>query len=799
MLPSIPTRGTSSLRHPPNEKHTSLLAISRIGLVNFYMMTSTASEVEPRCNAHLDANRPVDERVQLLLSQMTLEEKLQQMLAETWDFILLNNPDTPWDELIGKHFGANGIGCVTDSRLDPTNSAKAINALQRYLVEKTRLGIPALVAAECLHGLLSPGATVFPQAIAMASSWNPELLKKMAAATAKEGRAVGVSQALSPDLDLAREPRWGRCEETYGEDPYLTSRLGVAYVQGMQGTTKAIGPDNVACMLKHFAAHGSPESGINLAPVQLGDRELYSTYLPPFRAAVVEGGVASVMTAYSELDGVPSTASKKLFEQILRGEWGFDGYVFSDYGAIEMLEIFHRVAGSPGEAGRLALECGVDMEAPGAYGFGKALQPLVESGRVDMAKVDQAVSRILRLKFLTGLFERPYVDVERATATLSNAEHHELAVELARESIILLKNENGLLPLKKSLRSIAVLGPNADQCQYGDYTCPGERGLTPLQAIRELVSSDARVHFARGCDLGTQRRDGFDEAISLARQSEVAVVFVGETSHFHNGKKWGQDPRDVTSCGEGFDVADLQLPGVQDEFIQALHATGTPLVVVLAHGRPNTVTWIADHVPAILETWYAGQGGGQALAEILFGDVNPSGKLTISVPREVGQVPCFYNYKPSARGYYKLPGSIESPGRDYVFSGTDPLYSFGHGLSYTKFSTKSLRIEPAQIRPGQSFQVMIDLENTGTMNGKEVVQLYIRDVVSSVTVPVRSLRAFRKVALAPGEATRIVFDLGKADLELLDAEMQWKVEAGEFEIQVGTERAILNVIEDSRC
>ncbi len=763
------------------------------------MMISAASEIEPRCNDHLDVNRPVDERVQLLLSQMTLEEKLQQMLVATWDFILLNNPKTPLDQLIPENFGINGIGCVTDSRLDPTDSAKAINTLQRYLVEETRMGIPALVAAECLHGLLSPGATVFPQAITMASSWNPELLKKMAAATAKEGRAVGVSQALSPDLDLAREPRWGRCEETYGEDPYLTSQLGLAYIQGMQGTTKAIGPDNVACMLKHFAAHGSPESGVNLAPVQLGDRELYSTYLPPFRTAIIEGQAASVMTAYSELDGVPSTASKKLFEQILRGEWGFDGYVFSDYGSIEMLETFHRVAESPGDAGRLALECGVDMEAPAAYGFGEALRPLVESGRVDLAKIDQAVSRILRLKFLAGIFERPYVDVEQAAAVLSTPEHHELAVELARESIILLKNENGLLPLKKTLKSIAVLGPNADQCQYGDYTCPGIRGMNPLRAIQGLVSSDTQIHFARGCDLGTQRRDGFDEAVALARQSEVAIVFVGETSHFHNGKKWGQDPRDVTSCGEGFDVTDLQLPGVQDEFVRALHATGTPIVVVLAHGRPNTVAWIADHVPAIVETWYAGQGGGQALAEILFGDVNPSGKLTISVPRSVGHVPCFYNHKPSARGHYKRPGSLESPGRDYVFSGTDPLYSFGHGLSYTEFSTQNLKIEPQQIRAGETFRVTVDLKNAGNVAGKEVVQLYVRDVVSSVAVPVRVLRAFRKVALTPGATTQIIFDLGPADLELLGVDMQWKVESGEFEISVGTECATLNVLEDARC
>lgn len=741
----------------------------------------------------------MDERVKLLLAQLTLEEKLQQMLVRTWDFILLNNPQTPVDELISANFGINGIGCVTDSRLDPKGSAEAINKLQRYLVEETRMGIPALVAAECLHGLVSPGATVFPQAIGMASAWNPELLEKMAATAAKEARALGVSQALSPDLDLAREPRWGRCEETYGEDPYLTGELGLAYIRGMQGTSQEIGPDHVACMLKHFAAHGSPESGINISPVQIGDRELYSTYLPPFRKAVIEGKVASVMTAYSELDGVPSTASKKLFAQILRGEWGFDGYVFSDYGSIEMLETMHQIAESSAEAGRLALECGVDMEAPDAYGFGESLKPLVESGRIDIAKIDQAVSRILRLKFLTGLFERPYVDVDRAAGVLAAPAHHELAIEVARESIILLKNEGALLPLKKSVKSIAVLGPNADQNQFGDYTCPGERGITPLAAIRRLVSADTQVRYAKGCDLGTLRRDGIDEAVALAREAEVAVVFVGETSHFHNGKKWGPDARDVTSCGEGFDVTDLELPGVQNELIQALHATGTPIVVVLAHGRPNAIGWIADHVPAIVETWYSGQGGSEALAEILFGDVNPSGKLTISIPRHTGQVPCFYNHKPSARGHYKKPGSMEAPGRDYVFSNPAALYPFGHGLSYTEFTTTNLRVEPAEIAPGAAFRVSVDLKNTGSLAGQEVVQVFVRDVVSSVAVPVKVLRAFRKVALAPGETAEVAFDLGAADLELLDLDMQWRVEPGQFEIHVGSEKAVLNVTDEAKC
>jgi beta-glucosidase len=733
-----------------------------------------------------DPSLPVEARVESLLSQMTLDEKLQQMLMTDFERMLDSLDGKPLEDALRAKIGTEGLGCLTDARRGTAReSAEVTNALQRYLIEETRLGIPALIMAECLHGHLSPRATVFPQSIAVSSAWNPELVEKMAAAAAREARAVGVVQALSPDLDVVREPRWGRGEETYGEDPFLIGELGLAYIKGMQGTEAQLGSENLLCTLKHFAAHGSPESGLNLAPVLAGERELHTAYLPPFRKAIIEGKPGCVMTAYSELDGVPSTASKLLFSDILREAWGFEGYVMSDYSSIEMLHRFHSVAASPGEAGKQAITCGVDLEAPSPYGFGPALKEQIVNGLVDVALVDRAVSRILRVKFLSGLFERPYVQVETADEIVSSPEHRQLALELARESIILLKNEGGLLPLSRDVKSIAVVGPNADECQFGDYTCPGDRGITPLAAIRELVAPSTEVRYARGCDIGNDRRDGFQEAIDAALASDVVVVVVGESSHWHNGKRWG-DERDVTTCGEGFDVDDLQLPGVQEELVRAIHATGKPVVLVLSHGRPNTVEWMSEHVPAILETWYPGEMGGQALAEILFGSVNPSGKLTVSVPRSTGQVPCYYNHKPSAKGYYDVPGSKEQPGRDYVFASPAARYGFGHGLSYTTFAYENLQASVVSSDGCRKVQVTVDVSNTGGCAGREVVQVYLRDVFSSVTTPVRRLRAFRKITLEASERSSVSFELGEEDLQILDIDMRWTVEPGEFQVMVGS-------------
>jgi len=618
----------------------------------------------------------------------------------------------------------------------------------------------------------------------------------MAAAAAKEARAVGAAQALGPDLDLARDPRWGRVEETYGEDPYLVSRIGVAYIKAMQGDGTAVDRDHLICTAKHFAAHGSPEAGVNLAPVAGGLRDLRSVYLPPFHAAVTEAGVLSVMPAYSDYDGVPAASSKLLLTRILREEWGFRGYVFADYGSVAMLHSFHKTAHTPEEAGVQALEAGMDLEAPGDYGFGDRLLKLVKNGEVSVDLIDRAAARVLRAKFLAGLFENPYADLAKVKLINCPA-HRKLAREVAQESIVLLKNKNDLLPLKRTIKSIAVIGPNADEAQCGDYSMPKDGLVTPLRGITDAVSKRTQVRYAQGCGMHERSQDGFAEAVEAAKHSEVAVIVIGGMSSVMAGVGWGHDKGSAT-CGEGFDRTNLGPPGVQQELVEAVQQTGTPTVVVMMHGRPYSIPWIAEHVPAILDAWYPGEEGGHALADVLFGRVNPSGKLPMTVPRSVGHVPAFYNYKASARGYYRKPGSPDNPGRDYVFSPPTPLFEFGYGLSYTTFKYSGLRVSPRRISPGGQATVSVDVRNEGKVTGKEVVQLYLNDVVSSVTTPVKTLRAFEKIELKPRESRTVKFVLGPDDLALVDEHLNWIVEPGVFEVMVGGLTKTLEVVRPPR-
>ena len=735
-----------------------------------------------RSAQYLDSTLSVEARVRDLLGRMTIEEKVRQMSQRMIDKFLKNGRVST--KAVRDCFRGMSVGCLQDPRIDPRGSAEAVNAVQKYLVEGTRLGIPALVISECLHGHLSGGATVFPQAIGLASTWNPALVGCMAEATAKEARAVGVAQALAPDLDLARDPRWGRVEETYGEDPYLVSRMAVAYIKAMQGQGPAIDREHLICTPKHYAAHGSPEAGVNLAPVAGGLRELRTAYLPPFKAAVCEAGALSVMPAYSEYDGIPASASRLLLTQILREEWGFQGYVFSDYGAIGMLHTFHKTARSPEEAGKQALEAGLDLEAPEDYGFGDRLLGLVAKGGVSVDLIDRAVARILRVKFLSGLFENPYADADAAPRIVNCPAHRKLARRIAQESIILLKNENNLLPLDRTIRRIAVVGPNADLAQFGDYSMTKPDAVTPVQGVREAVSRGTEVVHAPGCGMYGRCRDGFAQAVRAAGESDVAIVVIGGASSVMAGVGWGSDER-VATCGEGFDRTDLTPPGVQEELVRAVFETGTPTVVVMVHGRPYSIAWMAEHIPAIVEAWYPGEEGGNALADVLFGKVNPSGRLPVSVPRSVGHVPAFYNHKPSARGCYHKPGTPDSPGRDYVFSAPTPLFEFGHGLSYTKFRYTNLRVSPRRVLPAGRVSVSVDVRNAGKVAGKEVVQLYVSDVVSSVTTPVRALKRFEKIGLKPGEKKTVSFVLTPDDLALLDQNMNWVVEPGTFEVMAG--------------
>ena len=739
----------------------------------------------PGAVLYKDPEQPVDVRLHDLVDRMTLEEKVRQMSMVKSLTLMENGRVSP--KLARGLFKDIGIGELEDPRLHPRASAEAVNALQDLLVNHTRLGIPALMYGECLHGHFSQGATVFPQAIGLASTWDPALIRRVAACIAGEARAVGVSQGVGRVLDLARDPRWGRTEETYGEDPFLASRLGVAFVNGLQGGREAIDREHVAAMLKHFAAYGCSQGGLNLGVVSLGQRELRELHLAPFEAAVVEAGALSVMPAYHEIDGVPCSVSELLLRQILRDEWGFRGYTFSDYSAIRMLVDFHHTAGSLAEAGKLAVEAGMDMEGPRIEAFGDKLLDLVKRGEVSAALIDEAVSRILRVKFVLGLFENPYTDPAKAAQTVNCLANRRLARKAAQESIVLLKNDGDLLPLDKSVRRIAVVGPNAAIAELGDYCFAKEDAVSPLAGIRSGVSRRTRVVYAQGCGIHELCTDGFAEAVAAAKGSAAAIVVVGEASLSSSGVGWiidGKDTRPPT-CGESYDRAELNLPGVQEDLVKAVVATGTPTVVVLVNGRPDSIPWIAENVPAVLEAWYPGEEGGNALADIIFGKVNPSGKLPISVPRTVGQVPVYHDHKPSARGHNHRPGSPGHPGMDYVFTDTKPLYAFGHGLSYTRFEYSRLSVAPAEVKPGGRVTVSVDVRNAGSRAGKEVVQLYVRDVLSSVTTPVRTLRGIRKIALRPRQVRTVKFVLTGDHLALLNRDMERVVEPGAFEVMVG--------------
>lgn len=744
---------------------------------------------------YLDPSRSAHARVADLLERMTLEEKVRQLAMRHLRF----TPKRKWRisaASLVELFGDLGCGILEDARQDPAGSAESINQVQKYLLEKTRLGIPALVYSESVHGHFSSGATMFPQVIGQASTWNTGLIGQMAAVIGKEANAVGVRQTGSPDLDLARDPRWGRVEETFGEDPYLASRFGVAFINGMQGAGPELQAGHIFCMVKHYAAHGSPEGGLNVAPVEGGMRQLRTVYLPPFEAAVKEAGVAAVMPCYSEYDGVPAAASKLLLTTVLREEWGFQGYVFADYSSIDQLMTLHKTAGSRAEAAKQALEAGMDVEAPDELCYGDNLVALVRQGEVSEARVDEAVARVLRVKFLAGIFENPYADPREAVRVVNAPEHRRLALKVAQESIILLKNDNAQLPLPRSIGRIAVIGPNADAAQLGDYSSPKPTDVSPLQGIRDAVSKRTKVVHAQGCEVYAPCRDGLGEAIEAAATSDVAIVVLGGDSQSTWGEGWGyRGDTIVQTCGELFDRTSLNPPGLQQELVEKIVGTGTPTVVVMLHGRCYSIDWIAEHVPAIVEAWYPGEEGGRALADILFGKVNPSGKLPVSVPRSAGHLPVFYNHKPSARGHLETPDLEDAVDRGYVLSKMSPLFPFGHGLSYTTFRYSNLRISPGRIKAYGHVKVRVDVRNSGKVKGKEVVQLYVNDVVSSVTTPVKALRGFEKVELEPGQKVTVEFDLGSEDLKLLDLDMNWVVEPGQFEVLVDTLKKTFEVVQ----
>ena len=734
---------------------------------------------------------PVERRVADLLSRMTLEEKVAQLTC-LWGNRPQVNPQTDFATDRGDFSPAkaaevmkHGIGQIARQRerKGPREGATFANAVQKWLLENTRLGIPAILHDEILHGHMAQGSTSFPQPIALATTWDPEFITKVFTAGAIETRARGSHQVLGPNLDLARDPRWGRTEETYGEDPYLTSRMAVAIVKALQGPGPKIDENHVMATAKHFAAHGQPESGTNIAPVNFSERTLREYFLPSFKAAVVEARIMSVMPSYNEIDGVPSHTNKWLLQKLLREEWGFDGLIVSDYYAIPQMMELHRVAPDKATTAKLAIEAGVDTELPDPDSFPLLVQ-LVKEGKVSEATLNQAVARNLRAKFLLGLFENPYVDVERTVRVTNSAEHRALAAEAARRSITLLKNENNLLPLDlNALKTIAVIGPNAAGVHLGGYSDNPGRGVSVLQGIKDKVGTKVKVAYAEGCKITKEGGNWFAdtaqlsdpaedqkliaEAVEVAKTADVALLVLGGNEDT-NKEGWADN-----HLG---DRDSIELVGRQNDLVKAVLATGKPVVVMLINSGPLSINYIAENVPAILEGFYLGQETGTGVADVVFGDYNPAGKLTISFPRSVGQLPLFYNRKPTAR-------------RGYLFANKEPLFPFGFGLSYTTFAYSNLKISPAKIKATENANVSVTVTNTGKRAGDEIVQLYIRDLVSSVTRPIMELKDFKRISLAPGESKTIEFVITPEKLSFLDLEMKNVVEPGWFDIMVGTSSA----------
>jgi len=737
-------------------------------------------------NASLSALR----RARDLLARMTLEEKAAQMMcvwqnkAETLVDAAGNFDAAKARASFGHGRGLGQVGRPSDAGTNRSAAemAELTNAIQRFFIEHSRLGIPVIFHEECLHGHAAPGGTSFPQPIGLGATFDPALVEAVFSATAAEARARGAHQALTPVVDVARDARWGRVEETYGEDPFLVSRLGVAAVRGFQGDGSFKDKRHLIATLKHFAAHGQPESGINCAPVNVSLRLLRETFLQPFKDALEKAGALSVMASYNEIDGVPSHASRWLLRDVLRKEWGFRGFVVSDYYAIWELADRpdthgHHVARDKKEAALLAVEAGVNIELPEPDCY-LHLVELVREKKLREAQLDALVLPMLECKFKLGLFDDPYVE-PAAEKIVGCDEHRALALESARASITLLKNDGGLAPLDAAkIKSIAVIGPNADRELLGGYSGKPKSYTSVLAGIRGRVGDSVKVLYSEGCKItvgGSWNKDAVEasdpaedrrqiaEAVKVARKADVIVLAIGGNEQTSR-EGWAK-----THLG---DRASLDLLGRQEELVKAMLATGKPVVALLFNGRPLSIRLLSEQVPVIFECWYLGQETGQAVAEVLLGDHNPAGKLPITVPRSAGHLPVFYNYKPSAR-------------RGYLFDDVSPLYPFGYGLSYTTFAFANPRLEKPVIRRGQSTRLLVDVTNTGARQGDEVVQMYIRDLVSSVTRPVKELKGFQKIALAPGETKTVSLDLTPESLAFYDVNMRYVVEPGDFEIMVG--------------
>ena len=735
-----------------------------------------------------DPKRPIEERIEDLMGRMTLKEKVGQLNLPCVYVDELGR-DIPSKTEACKRFAAGtytneigpGAGFFTLANEilhnDARRQAEYFNELQKIALTQTRLKIPLLEDEEGTHGAMLPGATIFPEGLAIGSSFDLDLVKSVYAAAAAEARALGIHMLSTLVMEVDRDPRMGRNEEAYTEDPYLYSRIGETIVRGTQGFDISA-TDKVIAVLTDFPTQSEPAGGLERGAIEVSERSLRENFLPPWIGAITKAGGLGVMAGYPEVEDVPAHGSEKWMNDVLRQELGFQGVVESEGGGFGTL-IDENIVRTQKAAGALALKAGIDLNITYEPAYMGPLIENVEEGRVPIALVDRAVRRVLELKFRLGLFEHPYVDVERAVATVHSPSNQDLALRAGREGIVLLKNEKNTLPLRKNLNSIAVIGPDAENLMnlLGDYSPKKitQHVVSILEGIKAGAGPQTKVVHARGCGVLGNDKSGFSEAIRAAKNADVAVVVVGESQ----GQNDVDEEKDPPTDGEGHDVASLDLTGVQEDLVKAVYETGTPTVVILVNGRPLSTRWTAEHVPAIIEAWRPGERGGQAVADVLFGHYNPSGRLAITIPRHVGQLPAYYNYKPS-KSYW-----IQKLKRGYVDMPATPLYPFGYGLSYTNYEYSNLRVEPAEIHPGGTAQVSVRVKNAGDRAGAETVQLYLHQNQAPVSLPVKQLRGFERVDLKPGETKTVRMMLGPEDLQLLDRDMHWRVAPGDFELMVG--------------
>ena len=764
--------------------------MNRFFIVSFFVAVAISSVGQTP--AYKNRTLSPEQRAADLIKRMTLDEKIMQTQCLWIQKSRILNSSGDFDEAKAATALKNGLGEL--GRLNeqagpnsygyhPKQAAELYNKIQRYFIEKTRLGIPVMTHEESLHGQQTQDATNFPIPIGLASTWNEALMTEIFTNVAEEVRARGGHHVLAPVVDVTRDPRWGRTEETMGEDPFLISRLAVAQIKAYQGNGVYLGKKNVATTLKHFGIHGQSENGINVAPSNIDERTAREVFLVPFKAAVQEAKAMNVMATYNEIWGLPAHINKRLLTDILRTEWGFKGVVVSDYFAIRDVSTLHKITPSYDEAGLLAFKAGIDLETPDPDGFVN-LKKYVNEGKITMKEIDAAVTRILIAKFRLGLFDDPYVDPDEAERIVGSATKRAVALKAAQESMVLLKNENNFLPLDKNkVKTIALIGPNADKCLLGGYSSIPRHCASPLQAIKEKYGSNINVLYAEGVKLtdknnwfadtinlaaNADRAAKIAEAVSVAKQADVVVLFVGGNESMSR-EGWANN-----HLG---DLPTLELLNGQNELIAAVVATGKPTCAFINSGPPLSISSLVDAVPAVMQCWYLGQEGGYAIADALFGEINPSGKLPISFPRTAGHIPAYYNYKPSARRGYNL-------GFD-----ASPLFVFGHGLSYTSFQYGQPKLSSATMKTNGIVTVTVDVKNTGSRKGAEVVQLYIRDEYSSVARPVKELKGFKKIWLEPGQTQAVSFTINPELLSFYDTNMKWVIEPGDFSIMVGTSSA----------